>query len=73
MKEKDFNIEFSEIIVKIDDNYAFVQAVARTSENDGEKSSTLEKTSRDFFVFRKEEADWKIFRYIFNNVKTSKL
>jgi ketosteroid isomerase-like protein len=71
--ESDFKIRFENMKIAIDETYAFVEAIAKTSQNDKESSSKLEKTSRDFFVFRKEEGDWKIFRYIFNKVKTSKL
>lgn len=71
--ESDFKIRFYDVKIAIDETYAFVEAIANTSQNDKETSSKLEKTSRDFFVFRKEEGDWKIFRYIFNNVNASKL
>ncbi|UFH33066.1 nuclear transport factor 2 family protein [Chryseobacterium sp. C-71] len=72
--ESNFKIQFENVKIAIDENYAFVDAIAQTSQNDKEISSKLERTSRDFFVLRKEEGDWKIFRYIFNNnVITSKL
>lgn len=71
--ESDFKIQFYNMNIAIDETYAFVDAIAKISQNDKESSSKLEKTSRDFFVFRKEEGDWKLFRYIFNNVKTSKV
>lgn len=69
----DFKIRFDDVKIAIDETYAFVEVIAKTSQNHKEILSKLERTSRDFFVFRKEESDWKIFRYIFNNVKTSKL
>lgn len=65
----DFKIRFDDVKIAIDETYAFVEAIAKTSQNDKESSSKLERTSRDFFVFSKEKGDWKIFRYIFNNVK----
>lgn len=71
--ESDFKIRFDDVKIAIDETYAFVEAIAKTSQNDKESSSKFERTSRDFFVFRKEESDWKIFRYTFNNVKASKL
>lgn len=71
--ESNFKIRFDDVKITIDDTYTFVEAIAKTSQNDKESSSKLERISRDFFVFRKEEDDWKIFRYIFNNVKISKL
>jgi ketosteroid isomerase-like protein len=71
--ESDFKIRFDDVKIAVDETYAFVEAIAKTSQNDKESSSKSERTSRDFFLFRKEEGDWKIFRYIFNNVKTSKL
>ncbi len=69
MKEKEFKIQYSEVKIKIEDNFAFVETIAETSESDLERSSKLEKTSRDFFIFRKECNDWKIFRYIFNHFR----
>jgi uncharacterized protein (TIGR02246 family) len=62
-------IAFSIQDVAIEGSYAFVQASAVATTiplGEGEKTT---KRSRDFFVLHKEEDNWKIFRYIFNNVK----
>ena len=64
----DFKIQFSDIRIKVEDNYAFVEAVAQTSEENQQTKDLIRKESRDFFVFKKEQNDWKIFRYIFNTI-----
>lgn len=66
---KDFKIQFDDVEIDINENHAFVESKAKTKETNVKNGTKLEKTSRDFFVFRKEGSDWKIFRYIFNNVK----
>jgi ketosteroid isomerase-like protein len=71
-KEKDFKIQYNDIKIKVDDNYAFVEAVAQTLENDVMGSSKVERNSRDFFVFQKEGTEWKILTYIFNNFQDYK-
>lgn len=68
---RNFKIQFDHVKIATDDNFAFVEAVAITSEDNVVDELKLEKISRDFFVFRKEECDWKIYRYIFNNVSNS--
>jgi ketosteroid isomerase-like protein len=69
LEELNFKIQFEVVKIVVNDNYAFVEALAKTSENDKNAHSTSEKTSRDFFVLRKEDDQWKILRYIFNNVQ----
>lgn len=64
-----FQISYSiqEVVVKGEN--AFVQAIAQTDTVNPQSNQKISKTSQDFFVLRKEQNDWKIFRYIFNNVK----
>lgn len=64
--ETKFRIEYVVDRVVIDGDYAFVEAYATTSENNG--ASTTIKKSTDSFVFKKIRNSWKIFRYTFNNV-----
>jgi ketosteroid isomerase-like protein len=68
-KKVSFHIDYSVKDIAVDDRFAFVQALAIATTTDlltGEQSA---KTSRDFFVLRKDEDEWKIYRYMFNNVK----
>ncbi|MCX8534131.1 YybH family protein [Chryseobacterium luquanense] len=71
LTEKDFKIKFDNLKIDVKDNFGFVEAVANTSEIDPKGTSKVQKTSRDFFVLRQEENQWKIFSYIFNNVTVS--
>jgi ketosteroid isomerase-like protein len=71
LTEKDFKIKFDNLKIDVNDNYGFVEAVANTSEIDPKGTSKVQKTSRDFFVLRQEENHWRIFSYIFNNIKVS--
>ena len=67
-KKVSFHIDYSVKDIAVDDRFAFVQALAIATTTDlltGEQSA---KTSRDFFVLRKDEEEWKIYRYMFNNV-----
>ena len=67
-KKVSFHIDYSVKDIAVDDRFAFVQALAIATTKDlltGEQSA---KTSRDFFVLRKDEEEWKIYRYMFNNV-----
>ncbi|WP_442591951.1 YybH family protein [Pedobacter sp. AW31-3R] len=65
----EFKIKFSDFDINIDNNYAFVNARAETSQLDPVNNQKVVKSSRDFFVLRKTDQSWKIYRYIFNNVK----
>lgn len=67
-ERKTFKIAYAVENILIDADYAFVSAAARTSTKDVVSDIISEKTSRDFFIFRKEAGNWKIFRYLFNNV-----
>ncbi|RZK33601.1 MAG: SgcJ/EcaC family oxidoreductase [Hymenobacter sp.] len=57
--------------VAVGGGYAFVQATARTATTDLATGQETARTSRDFFVLRQESQDWKIYRYVFNNVRSA--
>lgn len=63
-----FHIAFEIQDISIDDDFATVIAKATTSQRKPGSAAAIEKTSRDFFVYRKIDNAWKIHRYIFNNV-----
>ena len=66
LKNSQFQIsyEFEDLI--IDGSYAFVNAVAVTKTNDGNRVTT--RRSSDFFVLKLLADEWKIYRHTFNNV-----
>lgn len=68
LASKDFHINFEMVNINVEGNFAFVIALARTRQKDPELATTIEKNSRDFFVFKNVEESWKIHRYMFNNV-----
>lgn len=65
-KQVRFQINYAAPDTIIDGDYAFVQTTAKTTTTSLETSKVEDRTSRDFFVLRKEKEDWKIFRYVFN-------
>ncbi|MBD1362616.1 nuclear transport factor 2 family protein [Mucilaginibacter sp. ZT4R22] len=68
LKAKDFRINFDIENVTIGNEFAFIDATAQTTTIGRGGEETREK-SRDFFVLRKDGADWKIYRYLFNRVQ----
>lgn len=64
-----FHISYAIQDITLKDDYAFVQATAQTRTVNPHTNTEVFKTSRDLFVLRKEQNEWKIFRYMFNNVK----
>lgn len=63
-----FQISFEILDINIDGDFATVISNAKTSEKRPNADLAINKTSRDFFVFKKVGHSWKIDRYIFNNV-----
>lgn len=57
----------------IENQFAFVQATAATTENRISDLKPVPKKSIDFFVFKRNEENRKIYRYIFNNVRELEL
>ncbi|TXK36948.1 nuclear transport factor 2 family protein [Pontibacter qinzhouensis] len=70
-KKVRFQIDYYVQNTIVDGGYAFVQATAKTITTDFATNREAQQTSRDFFVLRKEQEEWKIFRYTFNNLKSS--
>lgn len=64
-----FQIAFTPEDIVIDGGYGFARFTALTNTRNPETGTPTRKKSRDFFVFRKEQDNWKIYRYMFNNVK----
>lgn len=64
-----FNITFEVVNIVIDNNYAFVQANASATMRDRKTLQATSQQSYDFFVLKKVDSEWKIFRYMFNHVK----
>jgi ketosteroid isomerase-like protein len=69
LNQNRFHISYSIQDITVKDEYAFVQATAQTKTVNPNTNTEVFKTSQDFFVLRNEQNEWKIFRYIFNNVK----
>lgn len=62
-------ISYAAAEVTVDGDYAFVQATAHTATTNLATGQETARTSRDFFVLRREDQDWKIYRYLFNSVQ----
>lgn len=67
LKTSDFKIEYTAKNIVVEDNYAFVSASAKTSTKDSLTGKITSNTTRDFFVLRKTDDGWKIYRYMFND------
>lgn len=67
LKKTDFKIEYTIETIDVEGNFAFVSATAKTSKKGKATHDVVIKQTRDFFVLRKEESSWKIYRYIFNS------
>lgn len=63
----DVNINFSIKEVTVEGSYAFVEAQAKTKIKDLKSNEELNKNTRDLFILKNTEGDWKIYRYIFNS------
>ncbi|MFZ0597245.1 MAG: nuclear transport factor 2 family protein [Flavobacterium sp.] len=73
LKRSDFKIGYTIKDITIGNQFAFVEAFADTTENRMSDLKTVQKRSIDFFVLKNESANWKIYRYIFNNVRELEL
>lgn len=51
----------------VERDFAFAESIATVTTENNQGQSIAIKT-RDFFVVRREAEDWKILRYIFNNI-----
>jgi ketosteroid isomerase-like protein len=68
LRRSNFKIDFQTERISIDGDYAFVDSVA-TANSTAADGKLLTKTTRDLFILRKKAAAWKIYRYIFNDIK----
>lgn len=64
-----FQIQFTLQELEVDGQLALVTATANTSQLEVDSLLATTKITRDFFVFKKIGTDWKIHRYIYNNVE----
>ncbi|SNR76560.1 nuclear transport factor 2 family protein [Flavobacterium sp. ov086] len=69
LRRSDFKISYTLKDITIDGQYAFVEALATTTEKRVSDLKLEKKTSTDFFVLKFTEEHWKIYRYVFNNVR----
>lgn len=70
LKNCQFEISYEFEELDIDNNYAFVNAVAITKTK--VKNTVTSKKSNDFFVLKLVGTEWKIYRHTFNNVPEKK-
>ncbi|AMR32464.1 hypothetical protein A0256_14045 [Mucilaginibacter sp. PAMC 26640] len=68
LKDGNFKINYDIKNINVENEFAFIDATARTTTI-GRGGEAASKNSRDFFVLRKDGADWKIYRYLFNKVQ----
>lgn len=73
LKRSNFKISYIIKDVTIENQFAFVEAFATTTENRIADLKSVQKRSIDFFVLKNEGENWKIFRYVFNNVRELEL
>jgi len=73
LKRTDFKISYVIKDITIENQFAFVEAFATTTENRISDLKPVQKRSIDFFVLKKQDENWKIYRYIFNNVRELEL
>jgi len=68
LRQRNFKINYDINNVNVRNELAFIDATATTTTigRGGEETS---QNSRDFFVLRKDGAEWKIYRYLFNKVQ----
>ena len=72
LEKGQFHIRYNVQDIAMDGQFAFVEATAQTRSTDAATGVESSQVSRDFFVLRREQGDWKIFRYIFNSVDEQK-
>lgn len=73
LKRVNFRIGFTIKDITVENQFAFVEAFAATTQNRISDLKPVEKRSIDFFVLKKLNENWKIYRYIFNNVRELEL
>jgi len=63
-----FNIKYVVDNILIDQDLAFVNAQADTLQKDKVTGGVISQSTRDFFILKRSDGSWKIYRYMFNNV-----
>ena len=63
-----FNIKYDIQTVTISNDFAFIEASAQTTTVPHGGEAVI-RNSKDFFVLRRDSADWKIYRYIYNKMQ----
>jgi len=66
LKKHGFHISFHIQNVSEENGFVFVQANATTKFNAHQGPEAIQTSSRDFFILRKDDTVWKIYKYIFN-------
>jgi ketosteroid isomerase-like protein len=65
-KKLKFHIAYSIKGITVDDKFAFAHASALATTTDLLTGQESARSTRDFFILRKESDQWMIYRYIFN-------
>ena len=63
------NIEFSIEEIVLENNVAFAITTSKGSTLIHSTGETVPEENRELFVFKKENGEWKIARYMFNKTK----
>lgn len=66
LKKHNFHISYDIQNVSEENGFVFIEANATTIFNANGGVEAIHTSSRDFFILRKEDTAWKIYRYIFN-------
>ena len=69
LRNESFSINFQVKDVVVQGEFAFVQSTSTTTTRNLKEQKEVTKTSRDLLVLRREQGIWKIYRYMFNEVK----
>lgn len=68
LKNRKFKVNFNVSEVVLKENLAFVQAIAKATTTQLGDDVSITVVSRDLFVLSKADNEWKIFRYMFNDL-----
>lgn len=68
LKNRKFKVNFNVSEVVLKENFAFVQAIAKATTTQLADDVSITVVSRDLFVLSKADNEWKIFRYMFNDL-----
>ncbi len=62
------NIVFSIDEIEVHDNFAFARTISKGTTDILAANITVPEENRELFIFKKENGEWKIARYIFNKM-----